>query len=1651
MLTTFFFQIFIVAMSNQGYNDVPVLNGTNWREFSPLFEAFAMTRNFLGILLGTKPKPTLAADGSNKDEVDNWDELDMGARGFLRLKILGSFSHYVENKTSYEAYKALKDAFSVVGPAVVFSDFRALLNTQITGNENPLPAIEEMRMLHSRLSMNGVTLDEFVKGMLLVNAIPQKWETVATVIMQGKKADITFDKVAPMIASRWEQLANAQQSNKISAIKKKRDRPDPSFKSQHKPAPAVSGGTSNGNSGETKKRRKRGGKDKGKAKEKNTPHSHTIISAATLPLSQRLTPALPVPLTARIAEISPSGITSRVQRSASATFTYGEPNQHPRLVKALELAARMEVPRTQQTVANLMEILPDPRVASSSKKTLDWADDVERFSKRSKVSDDEEDAVSLGDDDSDFEEELAYYAGIDNEQVPSLLLHTLNATDDIVDLTDATTRLRLLRDSMYDNLNVESQCHHLLSYSSCAKCKGKAPPQSTVKIPKTFGDNDWSKHNWWLMDSGASIHCTSEMSDFIEYENLILPIPVKTASGYASLTGVGAVVIRHPILQADGSHSTNVTRLWPVYYHKLLDGRLLSMGSFIHDGMVVRGDKLHIGIYQPNDPTPTIDCFPRRPNDTLYVVPDYSSDKRTFTVNPVLFAVDYETMHRRLGHPGKGVLKHAKSRTKGFPKDVTIPEETPICPGCAEGKQKSIAFPPSQTRAKKPFEKIHSDLKSLPVESYHRNRYFIIFYDDSTSHGWIIFLKNKSDALSATRQFIAMVKTQFDASIKEWMSDAGGEYKSDEFLKMLADLGIKVLQSAPHQHQQNGRAERWIQTIMDKAQPMRIEACLPPSWWEFAVAHAVHVYNRTPIRRLDWMTPYEALTGEVPDISHLRVFGCGAYVYLPEEVRPNKLSPKSELMIYLGVAEGVKGHKFMRLPNNVIFIGVTAIFDEEMFPKCPDQRRRHSTRAGQDRSLPRDSSDPPHNPEVDDDDSDDDAPPAPHPRYRPPPPPPKGKEPARDDAQDGDPEPYPDPPNMPPAEPAAENQPRRSGRVRKPPAKPDNVYGEHRNPTDIIRDVENKRKWKELVGEKPSRSRKAPQEALDKVPGPSRAQDPPPPPPEATPSEDEVERELARLCREGGVELLDFLLLKALPNSELLPNSPNPREWSFKDILKLPSKEREEWMTACREELDALRKRKVFALTELPSGRKALKGRWVFDLKTDGRKKARLVAKGFSQIEGIDFDQIFSPVVRFETVRMILALAALEGWHISGLDVKSAYLYGKLDEEIYMEQPEGFKVEGLEHLVLRLLRAIYGLKQAGLAWWKALSKSMEELGFTRLSSDAGIFIYRKDGALVVVIVYVDDCLFCGKDKALVAKLKANFMKRWECRDLGETKEFLRMRIIQKAQSIHLDQTAYLEKVLQRFGMQNARIATTPLPAGYKPNVNTDEVSPQLRQRFQTVIGSLLYIMLGTRPDIAFAVTMLAQFSANPSQEHLDKALYICRYLLGTKNYALIYDGKSQLGLIACVDADWAADPIKRRSVTGYYLKLANGIISWQSRAQSSVALSSTDAEYMALSDCSRQVVWFRSLFEELGYQLGPIPICGDNQGAIFTASNPVQNRRTKHIEVRYHFIRDLITQGKIEVFYIEGSENPADMFTKNLGHVKFLKFRQQLGLEFYSP
>ena len=269
-----------------------------------------------------------------------------------------------------------------------------------------------------------------------------------------------------------------------------------------------------------------------------------------------------------------------------------------------------------------------------------------------------------------------------------------------------------------------------------------------------------------------------------------------------------------------------------------------------------------------------------------------------------------------------------------------------------------------------------------------------------------------------------------------------------------------------------------------------------------------------------------------------------------------------------------------------------------------------------------------------------------------------------------------------------------------------------------------------------------------------------------------------------------------------------------------------------------------------------------------------------------------------------------------------------------------------------------------------------------------------------------------------------------------------MHITHTRSCITIDQCNYLEKVLTRFQSTDTKATLTPLLTHWEPKANTGKATAAGITCYQSIIGSLLYLMIDTQPDIAFAVTHLSQFSTNPTEDHYKAAQHICRYLVGTCDYKLVYTREEDKGLVTYTDSDWAADKIQRRSITGYFFKLANGIISWGSHPQKTIALSSMEAEYMAISDCSQQVLWIKTLIEELRIKIKSIPIYGDNQGSIFIASNAVQESHTKHINIHYHYhyIHELVVAKEVELQFVPGEMNPADMFTKNLQKIKFTQF-----------
>ena len=378
----------------------------------------------------------------------------------------------------------------------------------------------------------------------------------------------------------------------------------------------------------------------------------------------------------------------------------------------------------------------------------------------------------------------------------------------------------------------------------CLICSGKCECESSKE---------------WMLDSGASLHFTGDLNDFVEFTPLENGMTVMTATSSTQITGKGTVIL---VLSTGGA-----VRLNPVFYVPRLNVKLLSLGTFLQNGHQCTGTNDYIQVMK--NFRPFLIFKPRESGDSIYVIRSLAAkEAELHSAISTIHRVDYEIIHRQMAHPSKDVLQKARKHLKDFPK-IEIPAEDHICPGCVQGKMTNRPFPATPRRATRPFELIHSDLKSFPIESYHRFKYVIVFFDDYTSQAWTVNMHTKDAALTATSQFLAMVETKFGSHVKQWMSDAGGEYKSQAFNKMLLDRGIEILQSIPYAHQKNRRAEQIIHTLMEKVESMQLLTCLPQSWWQFSVEHATHVYNQTPLCRLNWQTPYALLYRERPSIDHL--------------------------------------------------------------------------------------------------------------------------------------------------------------------------------------------------------------------------------------------------------------------------------------------------------------------------------------------------------------------------------------------------------------------------------------------------------------------------------------------------------------------------------------------------------------------------------------------------------------------------------------------------------------------------------------------------------------------------------------------------------------------------------------------------------------
>jgi hypothetical protein len=516
---------------------------------------------------------------------------------------------------------------------------------------------------------------------------------------------------------------------------------------------------------------------------------------------------------------------------------------------------------------------------------------------------------------------------------------------------------------------------------------------------------------------------------------------------------------------------------------------------------------------------------------------------------------------------------------------------------------------------------------------------------------------------------------------------------------------------------------------------------------------------------------------------------------------------------------------------------------------------------------------------------------------------------------------------------------------------------------------------------------------------------------------------------------------------------------SFSEAMQRPDANL--WYEATVKEMQAHIKNGTWELVKLPPGRKAIGSKWVFKVKRNAngsieRYKARLVAQGFSQRPGIDFDKTFAPTAKWAALRTIFALAALEDWELESINILNTYLNGKLRNiEVYMCQPKGFD-DCNGTWVAGLLKGLYSLKQGGCKWFKRLEEVLSQLGLACIRANGSIFIWANNNMRVICPVFVDNITFASKSKAKIAELKAAIAQHFKLRDLGPTTFQLGVEITRKRlqRTLHLLQRRYTQNLLERYGFINSSPVLTPMdPSVSLTSVHTPS-TPEDEAFMRTVpyvsaVGALMYLAIATRPDIAFAMGVLCRFMARPGPEHWKAAKHLFCYLRSTIDYQLTYapDASVPQLFYAYSNADHGGNCNNGRSTSAYVVKIGWGAVSWMSRLQPIVALSTTEAEFIAAASAGQEVVWMRQLLGELGFSIaGPLFLLLDNQSAIQVGKNPEHHGRMKHLDLHFFWLRNVVTAGQIALRYVPTADMAADLLTKGLARIKVAAAIVQLGL-----
>ena len=954
--------------------------------------------------------------------------------------------------------------------------------------------------------------------------------------------------------------------------------------------------------------------------------------------------------------------------------------------------------------------------------------------------------------------------------------------------------------------------------------------------------------------------------------------------------------------------------------------------------------------------------------------------------------------HRRLCHPHIDVTRAVltKNYVSGVKFSGTF--ERDKCMPCLIGKSPQQPYSHHGHRASRVGELLHMDTCGpFPVATPSGKKYFNTVLDDCSNFGFTTLVAHKSEAVDFYLGTEAHIERISDQRVLSIHIDNAPEFVARRLGSHFKEHGIMVQAVAPYAHAQNGKVERYIRTLEDGLQTLLADSGLPTSFWGDAVLTVQYLRNRLPTSALPAdTTPFEAFYKKKPDISHLRVWGCQCFAIIAPELR-SKGGPRRLECIFVGYDEHRVGWRLRDLKGGYHF-SRDVIFNESLnarlgspqsslTPSTPAQQRVKSI-TGKDYSSVLQLVSDRHVTR-------------------------------RQLAHQVD-------------EAGGDTQPRRSSRIL---ARSTLAV----DPAILLADFVSFVTLSSIVFSAPPIISLSSQE----------------------------------LC------ILEEFLVN--PSIALMTTTSN-RNW---DLTKPPSSyadacarpDAAAWRAAMDREISSLHDMGAFLECDLPAGKKPLTLKWVYDHKIDsdgqiiaGKEKARIVARGFRQ-RPEDFGETAAPVAKLSSIRLILAWAALKDLEIFQFDCKTAFLHAKLRHDVYSHSFPGWPISRPGR-VLKIIAALYGLRQSAYEFYMLFFSLLSGLGMVRCDVDHGVFfgewvespdpsvLMPSDGSPLTLIIpiHVDDSLGITNSTQLYLWFLRTLGENLHIVDLGACSKFLSILIIRDRakRQLSLSSHLYVGELLAEWNMAQCKTAPTPLPVLppktlLKDNQPDDDIKP----KYQRLVGCLLYLSITTRPDIAFAAMWLGQYASKPTRSHFLLAKHVLRYLAGSASLVLSLGSlpllssklRGHLRVLGCADADWASDSMDRRSISGYCFFFNGSLISWSSTKQRAIALSSTEAEYYALTHALKEAIWMRIFCSLLKFPFTtPFPLFSDNQAALSLSTSESVSARSKHIDIKHHFIRSHIKDGSFSVNWIETSEMPADIFTKPLLPFLFNKHRQSLGL-----